>query len=141
MVIQTVFFLFILALLELLFVPVPLAFLLLLLWSQFAHEEEALILAFMLGFLFDIALLRPFGTTSTLFMALLFVALLYKRKFQTTNAFFLTLLTFVSVLVIEYTYQRTVMVFFGLIVSIITVVVARVLFPEKLRYESWYRVS
>lgn len=130
-----------LSFIELFFLPLPVTFLFLFLWSQFASRSEALFSAFIGGLFFDILLLRPIGTTSLLFLVLLFVGFLYQRKFQTENPLFVTILAFVSFLVLEFSYTGVVTVGPLCFYAILTVVLARIFFKRQTIYESWYRFS
>lgn len=130
-----------LALFELWLFPLPLCFIFLFLWQLLYSKEEAMVLAFFAGFVFDLLLLRTLGTTSILFITLLFLIFLYKRKFQTDNVLFVVASTFVSFLILEFTYRGVIDVAAALFYTVITLILVRLLFKPKTAYESWYRVS
>lgn len=136
-----VIFVFILGYIELFLYPLPSAFIVLLLWSQFGSEKEALILAFLTGLLFDVVLLRTIGTTSLLFTTAIFIATLYKRKFQRENFFFLAVLSFGMLGFIEFTYRGSFSFFPLAAYTVLTLILARVLFVTVIPYEPWNRVS
>lgn len=136
---RLVFFIIMLSLLELFFVPLPVVFITLFLFFHFYDEEHGLVLAFVVGFLFDILLLRPLGTTAMLFMILLFITSLYRRKYEATNIFFLGMMIFVSILVLEFTLTKTIAIQIGLFGMVVTMIIGRFFVPTTQKYESWYR--
>lgn len=139
--IRLTIFVIILSLIEVLFVPIPLVFIWLLLWLQFKSEKEAFILAFIAGFLFDIFFIRTLGTTSLIFTSILFVMILYKRKFDPHNSVFLGIATFASTLVISLSASGVFDILLNAVYTIMTVILSRLIFPTYTQYESWSRVS
>lgn len=138
---RNIIFIFVLACIEFFFVPLPFAFIGLFLWQQFVSENEAFILAFITGFLFDIVDIRVFGTTSLLLTIMLFVSSLYKRKYTTSNLFFLAIVTFIDVFILEYMYAKQISIFPS-IASMLILVITVLLFSKSTKhYESWYRFS
>lgn len=133
-------FLALLVFLEVLLIPLPLAFIALFIWLLFYDEGEALCLAFITGSLFDVLLLKTLGTTSLLFLVLLFVTVLYKKKYAPDNLIFLAIAAFVSVLILEFTLQHHVVLAPSLVSSMLVVFFAKRFFARS-KYESWYRLS
>ncbi|MBI2036703.1 hypothetical protein HYT17_03675 [Candidatus Microgenomates bacterium] len=130
-----------LALVEIFAVPLPLVFIALFLWVSFINQYEALILGFMIGFVFDLFFLKAFGSTSIFFLLVLFVLTLYKQKVRMGNIVFLTFGSFVSFFVIEYMLGGGVSFAVPLLSTIIILFTVRLLFKEEAQYESWYRLS
>lgn len=118
----------ILIFIELLFLPLPFFLVAMLLWSIYVAEDYALITAFIGGILYDILLLRPIGYTSFLLLMLLFVAIVYKRKFQSTNFLFLVFWSFVSSIIFVYFNIHAVMWGVGILCAGITLFLARLFF-------------
>lgn len=137
---RLVFFIIILCLLELFLVPLPLVFIALFLFFHYYNKEGGIILAMIAGFLFDILLLFPLGTTPMIFMGLLFLPTLYRRKYEATNLFFLAVVVFISILVFEFILSRTIAISSALFGMIATVIVGRFFVPSPPKYESWNRV-
>ena len=134
-------FFVIIALLEIMLVPLPFTFIALFLWQQLYSKEEALVLAFLCGFLFDIFFLQTLGTTSMLFMTLLFAIVLYKRKYQAHNIIFVGVAVFLSILVLEFFLRRSIVLLPSIISVAIAIILARAFSTSGKQYESWYRIS
>jgi len=114
---------------ELVLVPFPLTFIALFLWQQLYNNEEALVFAFLTGFIFDILLIRPLGITAICFMVILFITMLYKRKYHDRNAFFLGVIVFLSMLALDYMYAKNTHIFTSIFGALLTVILAKVFAP------------
>lgn len=134
-------FILILALSELWFFPLPFCFVALFLWQQLYSQKQALIGAFLAGFLFDIFLIRPLGTTSFVFIVLLFLNTLYRRKYASTNILFLAASMFVSTFVLELFLYKNIAIAASITSTLITVLFAHIFSTKENRYESWHRIS
>lgn len=138
---QTILFFIMLTFAEALLIPFPLVFIALFLWAQFRSEEEAFFSVLLCGFLFDVLFLRTFGTTPLLFLILLWLTMLYKQKYSAHNIIFLGLAAFVSIGIIEYSYQSSMLWVHATLGMILTLFLAKVHFKMENSYEPWYRVS
>jgi rod shape-determining protein MreD len=134
-------FFVVLVFLEVTLVPFPFSFVALFLWVQFCEESEAFLLAFIVGLLFDLLLLRPLGESSLLFLLLLWLTTLYKRKFQHQNIIFLSLLAFLCLSAIELFYKGSFPFVRAFLGAVFTLILARMHFKTEEKYESWYRLS
>lgn len=79
---------------EIVLTSVPLVFIMLLNLFIFSKKEWIFILAFLTGILFDILSIRTIGYTSMFFVSALFLVSLYERKFETSTAFFIFIMSF-----------------------------------------------
>lgn len=129
-IIQILLLFLLLCFIELVLVPFPLVFIALFLWQQVQSEKEAVVFAFAAGFLFDILLIRPLGSTAMLFMIALLLTILYKRKYHPKNALFLGTIVFVSVVVLDYFYTQHIHMSQAVFAAILTVFLARVFSPS-----------
>ena len=125
---------------EVLFVPLPLAFMALFMLLFFYNEEQALLFAFAAGFLFDVLLLKPFGSTSILFLLLLFVTVLYKRKYAKDNLFFLVFALVANIIVLEFVLYGHIALAQSIGSAILAMILVKRFFSTP-KYESWYRIS
>lgn len=76
------------------FLPLTATFLVIV--ALFEEKENVFSLGFLAGLFLDILQVRPLGTTSALFLLILFFTFLYKRKFIGKNPFFVGLAVFLS---------------------------------------------
>ena len=134
-------FFVVLALLEVWFFPLPLAFIALFLYHHLYGEQQALLVAFILGFLFDIILIRTLGTTSFLFLILLFATTLYKRKYASGNFIFLAVAIFLSILILEFILYNHIAPAASTTSTFIAILLFRIFSTKENPYESWYRFS
>ena len=135
--------LFLIALLigiEVQFVPIPLAFIALFMLLFFYDEEQALTLACIAGFFFDVLLVKPLGSTSLFLLVLLFVTVLYKKKYAHDNLFFLAFALIVNILILEFVLYGRIALTQSITSSVLVMVLARLFFATP-KYESWYRIS
>lgn len=140
-ILRTLILFVLLALMEIFLVPLPFVFIAIFLWVLFINEYEGLILAFTVGFLFDLFFLKPFGTTAISYLLVLFILTLYKRKVRTGNIVFLTIGSLASFFTIEYILRGGVSFAPSVFATIIVLFLTRLLFKEETQYESWYRLS
>ena len=135
---QVIAFLLFLALSEVLLVPFPFALMFLVIWQQLYSESDALVYACIAGIFLDIFFIRTLGTTSLIFMILLFTLTLYKRKYSSENILFVACSMFLSVLFIEYLFTRTIAPLTALVSGAITVILTTLIAKSRSKYESWY---
>lgn len=140
-VVSLVVFIGLLSFVEIFFVPMPLVFIALLLWILFISQWQALFLSFLAGLLFDILLLQPIGTSSIVFLILLFLMILYKKKFQSNNIVFLFAATFLSVLAIKYIYIGVLTLSLPVTAGLVTMFLYRLFFVKESSYETRYWFS
>lgn len=138
---STLGFLLVLALLELWFFPLPFAFVALFLWGQLYSEEQAMLLAFLLGFIFDVLIIRSLGTTSLTLVTILFITMLYKRKYASHNLIFLGVAMFLSTLALTFILYKRIAIGESIASTIITIFFVRIFSTRSSQYESWYRIS
>lgn len=89
-------FLIFLILLESSILTIPVVLLFLLFYAVFARSETVFLIAFVSGIFLDMLLLRPLGLTSVFFLSVVFLVLLYERKFEIGTVYFVTILSFLS---------------------------------------------
>lgn len=77
-------------------VPIPLAMLTLTILSIYSEKQSTFLLAILAGIFLDILQVRIVGTTSLVFLVIVFVIFLYKRKLATKNPVFIGIAVFLS---------------------------------------------
>lgn len=88
--------LFLLIIIESSITTMPWVLMFLIFFAVFVRSEVVFVMAFMSGVFIDILTLRPIGITSIFFLVILFLILLYERKFEIGTVYFVTIATFIS---------------------------------------------
>ncbi len=91
-----IFFLILSILLEATVTTLPLSLVVLLFSGIVSRRSEIFIIAFFGGLLLDILTLRTLGLSSLYFITVVFVSLIYERKFETDTPLFILVFSFVS---------------------------------------------
>lgn len=91
--------LFFLIILESSVTTLPFVLLFLIFYTVFTRSESVFLAAFIAGLVLDILLLRPIGVTSIFFLTIVFLILLYEKKFEIGTIYFVMIATFASSLI------------------------------------------
>lgn len=86
---------FILALLQGVFLPVNLVLLIIIFWAMVRSEKEAALVAFVSGLFLDLAGGTPMGFSSLLLLLASYFIFLYSRRFDVSHPIFLPVFVFI----------------------------------------------
>ena len=116
---RKVFLLFLIALiLETVFYPYPFT-LLAVIMSVLGLSSESILWAFAVGFLLDIAALRPLGVNSLIFLSISGFMLRYNRKVYFANIVYLLIFTLLAVFLYSYFFYRQILSVQAVIMTVI----------------------
>ena len=115
------------------FTTIPVAFLFLLLLTIFKKSSIVFIVAFFVGVLMDILLLRPLGMTSMVYLLILFLVTLYDRKFEIATTSFIGFSSFFGSLIYLLVFQNQVPILQAIVSAIFAVLAAITLFKSQLK--------
>lgn len=87
---------FFLALLQGAFLPLNLVLLAVLILAVIKPRNQSLIISFLAGFCLDLAKGTPLGISSLVLLAIVYLMILYRRKFDPFHPVFLTVFVFLS---------------------------------------------
>jgi len=97
---------FILSLFQGAFLPLNLVLLLLVFWTAFRPPREGLLVAFLSGLLLDLSLGTTLGLSSLVLLAVAFILLLYRPRFDFFHPFFLPPFVFFASLFYDFLLTR-----------------------------------
>lgn len=103
---------------------IPLVFLTLFVYFVLFSKANLFLIAFLLGIILDVVLLRQIPLTSALLIIGLFVPTLYKRRFEASNIFFISIFSFLGSLFFLTVYQAD----YPILKSILSIFIAVLLF-------------
>ena len=95
-----------LAILQGAFLPINLVLLTVLVWSIVKQSRDSLLVAFLAGVFLDMAVFLPLGSSSLIFLLVVFFVTLYSRKFDPSHPAFLAIFIFISVVLYNLMMQK-----------------------------------
>ncbi len=112
-------------------ISLPFVFILLLIILIKKKESWVFLLAFLFGILLDALSLRPLGQSSVFFLLFLFAVLIYERKFEIDNLFFVAISSFIGSLVFLSLFDNAAVLPKALISAFLAVLLSKFFLREK----------
>jgi rod shape-determining protein MreD len=97
------------------------------------QEDWIFLLAFIFGLLFDLVLFKPLGMSSVFYLSILFLILLYQRKFEIATGYFVAIASFLSSMIYLLVFGYNNVLLQSILASVFSIIVFKIIQKSKLK--------